>query len=129
MAAHAPAETHQLFADYFSVGDLEGLMSLYEPGATLVPQAGPPASGQAAIREAMTGFLAPKPEFNLQTARVVQAGDIALIFSKWTLRGTDADGNAVESAGQTSDVVRRQADGTWLLVIDIPHGAKAAEVP
>ncbi|HAF12136.1 MAG TPA: hypothetical protein DCK99_00285 [Blastocatellia bacterium] len=44
----------------------------------------------------------------------------------WTLTGTDPSGGAVEMAGQTSDVVRRQPEGTWLLVIDIPYGAEAA---
>lgn len=125
MHPQTPAETHQLFAEYFSAGDLEALMTLYEPGATLVPQSGPVVSGHAAIREAMRGFLALKPEFNLKTGKVIQAGDLALIFSKWTLKGTDPDGNTVETAGQASDVVRRQADDTWLLVIDVPHGSEA----
>ena len=130
MPARTPEEAHELFSKYFTAGDLEALMSLYEPGATLVPQPGPAVSGHAAIREAMIGFLALKPEFHLQPGKVVQAGDIALIFAKWTLKGTDPEGNAVETAGQTSDVVRRQADGSWLFVIDIPHGAAAvSDVP
>ena len=38
--------------------------------------------------------------------------------------GTAADGSEVNLTGQTSDVVRRQADGTWLLVIDNPFGCE-----
>jgi hypothetical protein len=38
---------------------------------------------------------------------------------------TDPQGNAVELSGQASDVLRRQADGTWLLVIDNPYGVEA----
>ena len=102
-------------------------MSLYEPGAMTVPQPGPAVSGQMAIREVMTAFLALKPQFGLQLRKAFQANDIALLFSTWTLTGTDPNGGGpVEMAGQTSDVVRRQPDGTWLFVIDVPFGAEAA---
>ena len=126
MPANTPEEVHELFAKYFSVGDLESLISLYEAEATIVTQPGPPVSGTAAIREVMTGFLGLKPQFNLQVKKAFQANDIALLFSTWTLKGTDPSGGPVETAGQTSDVVRRQPDGTWLFVIDVPHGAEAA---
>ncbi len=126
MPANTPEEVHQLFAKHFSAGDLEALLALYEPGATLVPQPGPPVIGLAAIREVMNGFLALKPQFDLRLKKAFQANDIALLFSTWTLKGTDPSGGAVEMAGQTSDVVRRQPEGTWLLVIDIPYGAEAA---
>lgn len=126
MSARTPEEVHELFAKHFSAGDLEALLALYESGAKLVPQAGPAVSGLAAIREAMSGFLALKPQFDLQLKKAFQADDIALLFSTWTLKGTDSAGGPIEMAGQTSDVVRRQPDGTWLLVIDIPFGAEAA---
>ena len=123
MPARTPEETHRLFAQYFSAGDAEALMSLYEPEAMMVTQPGVEVSGHAAIREAVGAFLALKAEFNLQPGKVLQSRDLALLFSKWTLKGTDPEGNAVELAGQTSDVVRRQADGSWLFVIDNPYGA------
>ncbi len=126
MPANSPEEVHELFARYFSAGDIEAVMSLYEPGATMLPMPGPAVSGLTAIRELMTAFFAPKPKLELQVTKTVRAGDIALIFSSWTLRETAPSGNMVERSGQTSDVVRRQPDGTWLLVIDVPHGAKAA---
>jgi ketosteroid isomerase-like protein len=125
MPANTPEEVHELFAKYFSAGDLESLMSLYEAEATIVSQPGP-VTGTAAIREVMNTFLGLKPQFHLEVKKAFQANDIALLFSTWTLKGTDPSGGEVETAGQTSDVVRRQPDGTWLLVIDIPHGAEAA---
>jgi uncharacterized protein (TIGR02246 family) len=124
MPARTPEEVHELFAEYFSAGDLDGIVSLYEPDATFVPQPGQTVTGTSAIREALKGFLALKGELVMQPARVIQADDTALLFSKWTLSGTGPDGNAVELAGHTSDVVRRQADGTWLMVIDNPYGAE-----
>ena len=124
MPARTPEEVHKIFAEYFSAGDLEGIVSLYEQDATFVPQPGQTASGTAAIREALKGFLALNGELKMQPARVIQANDAALLFSEWTLKGTGPDGNAVELAGHTSDVVRRQTNGTWLMVIDNPFGAE-----
>jgi len=126
MPAHTPEEVHEIFTRLFSAGDLEGIMGLYEAGATILPNPGPAVTGLAAIREVMIAFLALKPQFELKLKKAVKTNEVALLFSNWTLKGTDPHGGAVEMAGQTSDVVRRQSDGSWLIVIDIPFGAEAA---
>ena len=124
MAAHTPEQVHELFAQYFSAGDLDQLMSLYAAEATMMQRSGPLLNGLAEIRSNLAGFLAGKAQMMLTVARMIQSGDTALLLSKWVI--TSANGN-VESTGQTSDVVRRQPDGTWLLVIDNPYGAAAAD--
>jgi len=126
MPANTPEEIYTLFSQYFSAADLDSLITLYEPNATLVPQPGVVVSGHAAIREAFGAFLALNGKFDLQAPTVFQAGDVALLFGRWTLKGTGPDGSAVELAGQTSDVVRKQSDGSWLFVIDNPNGAASA---
>lgn len=123
MPAKTPAEVHELFAKHFTAGDLNELLSLYEPGALLLQQTGHSARGATAISEALKSFLSLKGEMSLQIRRAIQAGDLALVMSNWTLRRRGPNGEPVETAGQTADVMRRQADGTWLLVIDVPHGA------
>jgi uncharacterized protein (TIGR02246 family) len=125
MPASTPEEVIQLFSKYFSARDIDALISLYEPGATMVPQPGATVHGTSAIREALTQFLALRGRLNPEIGKVIEANDIALVLSKWTISATDPQGNAVELAGQASDVVRRQADGTWLLVIDNPYGVEA----
>lgn len=126
MSAQTPEEIYKLFAKFLNAGDLDSLVSLYEPGATFVPQPGVVVSGQAAIREAIAGFLALKGTIDLQPPTVFKAGDIALLLAKWTLKGTAPGGGPLELAGQTSDVVRRQPDYSWLFVIDNPNGAASA---
>jgi len=127
MSANSPAEVHELFTRYFSAGNLEALLSLYEPAATMVPMGASPVSGPEGIRAALNVFLALKPRLDLTIKKIVQAHDIALVLSSWTLKGTDANRQPIEMAGQTSDVVRRQPDGTWLFVIDIPHEAEVVD--
>ncbi len=122
MPARRPEEIHRLFTEAINAGDLEAIILLYEPTAILVPQPGQSVRGHAAIREALSGYLALKPKFTLQPVKVLESNDIALLFSKWTITGAGPDGKKVELAGQTTDVVRRQKDGAWLLVIDNPFG-------
>jgi len=61
--------------------------------------------------------------FTTQVRRVFEADDLALSFADWSLTGAGPDGEAVEMSGQTSDVLRRQPDGTWRFVIDNPLGS------
>jgi uncharacterized protein (TIGR02246 family) len=123
MPAHTPEEMPRLWAQTFVAGDLDALVALYEADATLVAQPGEVVRGIEAIREALRAFLATRPTFNLEVRKVLQAGDIALSFADWTLRGTGADGEPIEMAAQTSDVLRRQPDGSWRFVIDNPYGS------
>jgi len=78
-----------------------------------------------AVREVLEGFLALGADFDLRIHRTIRSGDIAILYSRWTMTGgTAADGSEVNLTGQTSDVVRRQPDGTWLVVIDNPFGCE-----
>src|SRR5262245_61465554 len=118
MPASKPEEVHRLFSEAFNAGDLNAIMSLYEPDAVLVPQPGQTVRGHAAIRQALVSFLAMKPRFAFQAGRVLESKDIAILFSSWTLTGAGPGGSPVKMSGQTTDVVHRQKDGSWLLVID-----------
>ncbi|HMA46461.1 MAG TPA: SgcJ/EcaC family oxidoreductase [Frankiaceae bacterium] len=131
MPASSPREVLERFADAFAAHDLDAVMALYEPQAVLVTQPGTVVGGPAAIREALRGFLAPGSTFASRVEGTLPAGEVALVSSRWTLRGTGPDGGQVELTGQTTDVVRRQPDGSWLFVIDNPWGVAgfAASTP
>ena len=67
------------------------------------------------------GFLAINPQFTIEVT-TAENGDIALLNSQWQVTGTDPEGNAVSMSGNGSEVVRRQADGSWKFIIDNPGG-------
>jgi uncharacterized protein (TIGR02246 family) len=116
-------KTIQGFFEAFNRRDLDSLIALYEPNATMVPRLGQMAEGRAAIREALNGFLAMKPVLTLEKKSLVIAGDIALLIVQATLRGKGPDGAPMHMEHTSSDVLRRQRDGRWLFVIDNPWGA------
>lgn len=122
MAARNPDEIDALFERALNAGDLDALLALYEPTATFTVEPGKVVSGTAAIREALTGFLALKPSISLKPRILGNAGDVALVSSAWVLEGTGPDGKPVALTGTSAEVVRRQADGTWKFVVDSPWG-------
>ena len=103
---------------------LERAVAVYESDAVLVVQPGQFARGSAEIRDALGGFIALKAVLRSEAQEVIEAGDIALYIARWSLTGTDPAGNAVAMAGESADVLRRQRDGRWLIVLDNPWGAQ-----
>ena len=121
--SHPPESAHRLFEDRFNAGDLDGMLALYEDGATFVRGANDYVQGKAALGEGLQAFLGTRGKIRLETRYAVQHGDLALLSNQWTLTGTGDDGQPFTSTGRTVEVVRRQPDGRWLYVIDHPWGA------
>ena len=120
--ARTPEEVHRLWGETMNAGDLDGVVALYEPEASVVAQPGQVVTGTAAVRATLQGLLALTPRIEIAVREVAVAGELALLISPWTLTGSGPDG-AVELTGTTSDVVRRQPDGSWKFIIDNPFGS------
>jgi uncharacterized protein (TIGR02246 family) len=102
--------------------DMDAILATYEPEAVLAGQPGKPAMGTAALRESFNYFLALEPKITIANQEVYQAGDIALHSYTWKMAGKAPDGTTVEQSGLSVIVLRKQADGRWLMVIDNPFG-------
>jgi len=122
MAAPTPDTTVRLFAEYLNAGDLDAALTLYDDQASFLPEPGTVVTGTAAIRAALQSFFAIRPVLTGDIQRVVEAGDTALVVNAWTLSGALPDGTPVRQEGRSADVLRRQPDGRWLLLIDDPWG-------
>jgi uncharacterized protein (TIGR02246 family) len=118
-----PIDTVNQLVDAINRGDLDRAVAAYEPGAVLVAQPGQLARGSTQIREALAGFIALQPTLETETQDLIEAGDVALYVSRWSLRGTDPTGKPVAMAGESADILRRQQDGRWLIALDNPWGA------
>ena len=125
MAESDPSQIHRDFESRFNAADIDGLVDLYEPDATLIPAPGAQANGLDEIREALKGFLAMQGQISLDTKLVVAVDDLAYLSNTWSLEGKDADGNPVTLGATTAEVARRQDDGRWLYVIDNAWGDAA----
>ena len=121
---------HDFLATFFAgfnAGDLDGTTGLYERTGVFVAQPQMTAEGHDAVRAALTQFFAMRPQLTANANRIIIAGDVALSLTKWTLNGKGPDG-PIEMTGTATDVLRRQADGSWRVAIDNPWGIAALEV-
>ena len=57
--------------------------------------------------------------FEITGRTVIENGDLALHHCSWRAEGpTGSDG----ASGRAADALRRQPDGSWLVIIDNPWG-------
>jgi len=73
------------------------------------------------IRSAIEAFIPLKPRVALRATHVVECGHLALTKSEWTLKATNPE--SVQMEGNGTEVLRRQADGSWRYLIDDPFFA------
>lgn len=122
-----PIDTVKSLLEAINKGETDAALNLYEPDAVFVVQPGKIERGKDAIRVALEGFISLRPSLKGEATKVVEAGDIALYCSRWTLVGTSPDGKRVEMNGISSDVLRRQTDGRWLVAVDNPWGTSIVD--
>ena len=120
----APQALVETMTAAFQRGDIDAVMQAYEDGAQVLFDPATPVEGNAALRAAFTDMASLNPVFTYSGHEVIEAGDIALHIAPWTMAATLPDDTAVEQRGLSLAVLRRQADGTWKMVIDNPHGAR-----
>jgi ketosteroid isomerase-like protein len=112
------------FAQAVTGGDLDALCAYYDEGALFVTGPGTEAAtGVAAIREVMAGFLSTKPVMEFERDYALVRGDLALLRGKWKLTSRGQDGAETVITGSSVEVAQRGADGLWRYVIDHPWGA------
>ena len=117
-----PGEVLNSVSEGINTGDLDSLMTLYEAEACFASQPGQLTKNPESVRQSLCSFIDLKGKLDLKVKRVLQASDLALVTSEWSFTGTGPEGNPVNMAAKSADVLRRQADGTWRFVIDNPWG-------
>ncbi len=109
--AARPEELTRLFVERANAGDADGLAALYEPEAVVAFPPGRTTSGREAIRGLYEQMLKQVPRMEPEESFApLVAGDLALTSTR------RRDGRGIRL-----QVARRQADGTWLRVLDWPE--------
>jgi uncharacterized protein (TIGR02246 family) len=126
--ADTPAQLMTLFAERAARGDAPALITLYEDNAVFEPQFGVVLRGLDEIRPALTDLAALRPHIEYTgEPDVVIVDDIAVVSNSWTMTAELPDGSTHREGGVSADVLRRQPDGSWLVLIDQPRGANLTE--
>lgn len=119
------------FVERLNAGDLDGAAALYAEDARFVSPSGEALVGRAAIRAVLAGLIAARTRMECRVVRCVTAGggggeggagDIAVLYTDFTGEQRDAAGQATAMDSRAIEVLRRQADGAWRLIVGDPQG-------
>lgn len=113
--AKEPEDVTRLVAARLNAGDAAGVAALYEPGAVLAYPADHPTIGREAVQAVYQRMVDAGVKFGSEAPLpTVRFEDLALTSTR------SADGTGVRV-----QVLRHQADGSWLRVIDRPEVPQA----
>jgi ketosteroid isomerase-like protein len=106
----------------FNKGNIRFLMTLYEKDVCFASKPGQVVKDLESIRRTLQDFIGKGAKLEAKVKRVLQAGNLALLITEWSLNGTEPDGRIINLTGRGIVVLRRQSDDTWLMVIENPWG-------
>jgi ketosteroid isomerase-like protein len=104
MPAKRPEEICHLFQHAMAEGDLDAVLSVYDPEAVFLNQSRDVTKGRAM-----------RARFDFTIKQVIEAGDIALMHTEWTVSGPQP------MQVYAIEVARRQPDGAWCWLIGDPY--------
>jgi ketosteroid isomerase-like protein len=113
-----PAVLNERFNELFRHRNLEGMVALYEPTATVRLLSGEQISGHEQIRAYLSQLLALRGNLVATEQVCTQQDGLAILQASWHFAGEDPDGKRVELGGRSAKLARKAADGAWRYVID-----------
>jgi uncharacterized protein (TIGR02246 family) len=122
LAITDPAQLPVAFEDALNGGDIETLLTLFAPDASMRTVAGEVISGPEALRRELGGTVAADGRLTNVPRRALVGADTALLVTDWTLEITTPDGARIAPTGTTANIARRDADGCWRFTVLNPLG-------
>src|SRR5215468_4288685 len=115
-----PEDWPRQFEEQLNAGNLDGMLALYEPEAHFVKKSGETLVGQEAIRNALRSLIEAKTHFQSRVVRATTVGDIAQLYTDFEGTRLDESGKTVPVRNSAIEVLRRQPDGSWKLIMGDP---------
>jgi ketosteroid isomerase-like protein len=107
------------FAKSVVGGDLVAVAKLYAETASFLPPNEKAVAGRAEIQAWMQN-LPPVKEMTLTPVEIEGRGDLAYVKGTFTMTLTPSGApGAITDVGKYVEIRRRQADGSWLIALDI----------
>jgi uncharacterized protein (TIGR02246 family) len=119
-----PEDWPRQFEQRLNAGDLDAVITLYEPEAHFVNKSGETLGGRDAIRKVLGGLIEAKTHFQSRVVRAVTVGDIAQLYTDFEGTRVDESGKTVPVHNNAIEILRRQSDGSWKLIMGDPNGRK-----
>jgi len=113
-------DAHSTLAAAYNTGDLNTVLNMYDTAGIIVAEPGSPVSGNEDFTKAVKAILSIKGKMEIKTVYCLQSGDVAVGRSEWSIK----EGNETKVSAKGVELMKRQADGGWKIVIDHAFGAE-----
>jgi uncharacterized protein (TIGR02246 family) len=121
-----PEDWPAVFVERLNAGDLLGVLELYAKDARFVTPTGATLVGRAAIRDVLAELIASRARLACEVVRATTAGDVAILYSDFTGERGEA-GQLTPMSSHAIEVLRRQPNGGWQLIVGDPNGRERNE--
>jgi ketosteroid isomerase-like protein len=118
-------DAHAALAAAYNTGDLNTVLSMYDVTGIMVAEPDKPVTGRAGWEAAVKGILSIKGKMDIKTVYCLQTGDVAVGRSEWSI----TDGEEVKVSARGIEVLMKQPDGTWKIIVDHAFGAETSLSP
>jgi uncharacterized protein (TIGR02246 family) len=123
MSARKPEEWPSVFDQKLNAGDLEGMIALYEVGAAFVRDSSELVVDRDNVRHELADLVRKRPQFESKVEQCVMVDDIALLYTNFSVTMPGSE-KPVETMFRAVEILRRQQDGSWKLIVGDPNGRK-----
>lgn len=114
-------DAHSALAAAYNTGDLNTVLNMYDVNGIIVAEPRNPVSGREKFEAAVKAILAIKGTMEIKTVYCLQSDDVAVGRSEWSIK----DNGETKVSAQGIELLKRQPDGTWKVLIDHAFGAEA----
>ncbi|HEY5778351.1 MAG TPA: nuclear transport factor 2 family protein [Terrimicrobiaceae bacterium] len=119
---HEPGNWPRLFEQYLNAGDLDAVTALYEPEARFVARSGETIVGSGPIRKVLAGLITANTHLQCRVLKAVTIDNAAVLYTNFEGTTVDHSGNTVPIRSKAIEVLRRQPNGDWKLIVGDPNG-------
>ena len=100
--------------------DVAKAVSSYTDDAVFMSPDAPPIQGKADIQKTFEAMLKDKPEFSVDAPKieVAKSGDLAYEWITGKMAVKDKKGKVNETTFKSLTVWKKQADGSWKMIVD-----------
>jgi ketosteroid isomerase-like protein len=96
--SRTPEEFLSIQVQEFNNGNIDFLKTLYESDACLAVKPDQVVKGLENIRKGMRGFIDMRAKLEARVKRVLQANELILMITEWSINGTEPDGKPINFA-------------------------------
>ena len=122
MLPHKPEDWPRLFVQHLNSGDLEAVAALYATSARFLAGSGETIVGRDQIRDVLARMIRSKTKLQSRVIKAISVDDVAVLYTDFEGTTMDVSEKTIDLRYNAVEVLRRQPNGCWKLIVGDPNG-------